>query len=80
MTIGRHSYNKEYDEMTPTQKKNKRVDELKNKWAAINCIPLIRIWEHDINNNPAKVMNMLKEHIRIQTKKIQINEKKRMRH
>lgn len=80
MTIGRHSYNKEYDEMTPTQKKNKRVDELKNKWAAINCIPLIRIWEHDINNHPAKVMDMLKEHIRIQTKKIQINEKKRMRH
>ena len=79
-TIGRHGYNKDYSEMTPTQKKNKRVDELKNKWAALNCIQLIRIWEHDINNNPSKVMEMLKKEISIQNKKILIKENKKKRH
>ena len=80
VTIGRHSYNKSYDDMTPTQKKNRRIDEVKNKWAALNCIPLIRIWEHDINHNPTKVMEMLKNEIRIQDKKILIRENKKKRH
>lgn len=58
-----HSYRLVYEEMSPMQKKNKRVDEQKNKWAAHHKIPLIRIWEHEINKEPKKVMSMLKEEI-----------------
>lgn len=58
-----HSYGLVYEQMSPMQKKNKRVDEQKNKWALHHKIPLIRIWEHDINKKPEKVMKMLKEEL-----------------
>jgi very-short-patch-repair endonuclease len=56
-----HSYGLIYEQMSPMQKKNKRVDEQKDKWAREHNINLIRIWEHDINKNPSKVLKMLKE-------------------
>ena len=74
-----HSYGKVYEEMNPMQKKNARVDEL-NKWAHSNGYKLIRIWEHDINENPQKVMKILKENIGIATEKMIINENKKKRH
>lgn len=43
------------------QKHNEYVDEVKDRWALMHGIPIIRIWEHDINDNPTKVMKMLKE-------------------
>lgn len=55
-----HSYGLVYEQMSPMQKKNRRVDEQKNHWCAINGIKLIRIWEHDINEHPESVMKMLK--------------------
>lgn len=58
-----HSYGLIYEQMSPMQKKNKRVDEQKDKWALHHKIPLIRIWEHDINKSPEKVMKMLKEEL-----------------
>ena len=58
-----HSYGLVYEEMNPMQKKSKRVDKDKDKWALTHKIPLIRIWEHDINNNPKKVMEMLEKEI-----------------
>ena len=75
-----HSYGKVYEEMTPTQKKNARVDKIKNEWALSRGIPIIRIWEHDINENPQKVMKILKENIGIATDKMIINENKKKRH
>ena len=68
------------DKLTPTQKKNKRVDEYKNKWALMHGIPILRIWEYDINNNPKKVMDILKKHISISTKKVLFLEEKKKRH
>lgn len=62
------------------QKRSHRVDEIKNQWAALHSIPLIRIWEHDINNNPTKVMKMLKEWIHVYTEKMIIDENKKKRH
>lgn len=56
-------------ELTPTQKKNKRVDKSKDKWAREHRIPLIRIWEYDINHNPQKVMNELYSEINYHTEK-----------
>lgn len=58
-----HAYGLIYEQMSPMQKKNKRVDKQKNHWCAVNCIKLIRIWEHDINEHPEKVMEMLKEEL-----------------
>jgi very-short-patch-repair endonuclease len=75
-----HSYGKVYEEMNPTQKKNARVDKIKNEWALAHGIPIIRIWEHDIRENPEKVMKILKENIGIATEKMIINENKKKRH
>lgn len=71
-----HSYGKVYEEMNPMQKKNARVDALKNKWAHSNGYKLIRIWEHDINENPKKVMKLLRDELDIIDKK----EDKKKRH
>ena len=51
-------------ELTPTQKKNKRVDRDKKKWADEHRIPIIYIWEKDVNENPKKVMDELKRDIK----------------
>lgn len=49
------------NKLSPMQKKNKRVDEHKNEWALLHGIPIMRIWEYDIRNNPSGVMKMLKD-------------------
>ena len=69
-----------YEEMTPTQKRNARVDKIKNEWALSHGIPIIRIWEHDINNNPQKVMQILRDSIGFATEKMRIDENKKKRH
>lgn len=53
------------DALTPTQKKDMKVDEMKNKWALLHGIPIYRIWEDDIRNKPNDVMKKLKEIIKI---------------
>lgn len=75
-----HSKDILYEDMTPTQKRNRRVDELKDRWAALNCIPLIRIWEDDINKHPESVMNMLKERLGLRRAEIKREEWKKHRH
>ena len=75
-----HSYNVEYENMTPTQKRNKRVDEAKDKWAVFHGIPVLRIWEHDINKNPTKVMQILKEKLSVCSDKVKLEEEKKKRH
>ena len=56
-----HSYGLQYEEKNPMQKHNAYVDRIKDEWALMHGIPIIRIWEHDIRDNPSKVMNMLVE-------------------
>ena len=75
-----HGYGKVYEEKSPMQKKNERVDNIKNEWAGMHGIPLIRIWEHDINNNPEKVTKMLTERLDIITEEMKIKENKKKRH
>ena len=48
-------------EMNNIQKKNKKVDEIKNNWCIEHHIPLIRFWEYDINNDGSSVLNKLKK-------------------
>lgn len=47
--------------LNPMQKHNKFVDGLKNEWCEKHHIPLLRIWEYDIHNNPLQVMKSIKE-------------------
>ena len=68
------------EDMNPMQKKNKRVDELKNKWALLHGIPIYRIWEIDIRKNPEKVMEELKEILHKQKKENKIKKEKNKRH
>ena len=68
------------EEMSPMQKKNKRVDEIKNKWALMHGIPLIRIWEKDIRDNPKMVMDYLKERLYIENTKQELKTDKNKRH
>ena len=75
-----HSYGLIYEEMNPMQKRNARVDEIKNEWAALHGYPLIRIWEHDINENPEKVLDMLRERLGVEKEKLIIKENKKKRH
>lgn len=75
-----HSYGKVYEEMTPTQKRNARVDKIKNEWALSHGIPIIRIWEHDINENPEKVFKILNEALGVASEKMIIKENKKKRH
>lgn len=75
-----HAYNKMYEQMSPMQKRNHRVDEVKNKWAAEHCFVLLRIWEHEINDTPAKVMEVLERELDNGSEKKRIRENKRKRH
>jgi very-short-patch-repair endonuclease len=67
-------------EMNPMQKHNKRVDKHKDEWALMHGIPLIRIWEKDIRENPNQVMEMLKKRLYIQDKKVEVRINKNKRH
>ena len=75
-----HSYGLVYEEMTPTQKRNHRVDKEKDEWALAHGIPIIRIWEHDINKNPSKVIEMLKDKVGIYREKYNKEKEKKKRH
>lgn len=68
------------EEMSPMQKRNKRVDEYKDKWALMHGIPLIRIWEKDIKENPKMVMEELKKRLYIQDEKIKVKKNNSKRH
>ena len=70
----------EEGKMTPMHKHNIRVDEYKNKWALAHGIPIIRIWEKDINESPAKVLEALKNRLGLEKKKVILTEKKNKRH
>lgn len=73
-----HGYGLVHEEKSPMQKHNEWVDKVKDQWAAEHGIPLIRIWEHDINENPGKVMNILVKRIDTARKaKDKENEKKK---
>ena len=61
------------------QKHNKMVDNIKDKWARLHGVPLIRIWEYDIRHNPKKVLEELKKYIHIEEQKEKVKPKRVMR-
>lgn len=68
------------DKLTPMHKHNIRVDEYKNKWALSHGIPILRIWEKDINDAPAKVLEALRIRLGVEKNKAILAEKKNKRH
>lgn len=75
-----HGYGLVREEKSPMQKKNERVDRIKDEWAYAHCIPILRFWEHDINQNPKKVMSELKKSIGICEEKQKKKEEMQKRH
>lgn len=69
-----------YEEMSPMQKKNHRVDKEKDHWCLINSIVLIRITEEEINKHPESVMRMLKERLYYEKGKEDKKKEKNSRH
>lgn len=51
----------EESKLNNMQKQNKIIDEYKNDWCRVLHIPILRVWEYDIMNNPKLVMEMVKE-------------------
>lgn len=51
----------EESKLNNMQKQNKIIDEYKNEWCRVHHIPILRVWEYDIMNNPKLVMDMVKE-------------------
>lgn len=49
----------EEEDLNKVQRKSKRVDEYKAKWALEHGIPVYYIWEKDIKENPKKVMDYI---------------------
>lgn len=75
-----HGYGLVHEEKSPMQKHNEWVDKVKDQWAAEHGIPLIRIWEHDINDKPSEVLKLLKKRIGAETKKQDKKNDKAKRH
>ncbi|MBP5723036.1 MAG: hypothetical protein J6X18_05620 [Bacteroidales bacterium] len=48
-------------EMNLMQKRNKVIDEYKDDWCRVHHIPILRVWEYDIYNNPKLVMKQIKD-------------------
>lgn len=62
------------------QKRNKRVDAYKEKWALMHGIPIMRIWEKDIRENPKKVMSELKKRLYMEEEKVTLKKEMGKRH
>lgn len=77
-----HGNPKLYEEkdLNKTQKWSKKVDEMKNKWCSRNGVPLIRIWEKDINEHPEDVLTFLKEKLGLLKEKKERDDKFNKRH
>ena len=68
------------DKITPMHKHNKFIDGLKDQWAALHGVPLLRIWEYDIIHNPKMVQKEIEKYIKSGKKKNQIKENKKKPH
>lgn len=68
------------NKLSPMQKHNKFVDKLKDQWAALHGVPLLRIWEYDIRHNPKQVLEEIKKYIKEGKRKKEIKESKKKPH
>ena len=69
-----------HEEKNRMQKHAEWVDKQKDIWAIEHGIPVIRIWENDINNNPQKVVEILRKKLAEYRKAYEKQLKKKQRH
>lgn len=55
--------------LSPMQQRNRAIDEVKDRWCALNGVPILRIWENDIRRNPEKVIKELSKYAQLSDKK-----------
>lgn len=75
-----HGYGKLHEEKNKMQKHSEWVDRQKDTWALAHGIPIIRFWEHDINDNPAYVKKVLLERVGKYREKYEKELEKKKRH
>ena len=75
-----HGYGLLHEEKNRTQKHSEWVDKEKDRWALEHGIPIIRFWEHDINNNPDYVKKVLLEKVGKYRKNYEKELEKKKRH
>lgn len=56
-----HGNTDKFKKLNRMQMKAHVVDDIKNKWARIHGLKIIRIWESDIRGNVPKVLQILRE-------------------
>ena len=62
-------------ELNEMQKKNKVIDEYKDDWCRVHHIPILRVWEYDIYNNPRFVMKQIKDALN----RLEVSDRKKIR-
>lgn len=75
-----HGYGLLHEEKNRIQKHAEWVDKQKDLWAAEHGIPVLRIWEHEINKTPEKVMELLKSRLVFYKDKEEKKNNKKKRH
>lgn len=70
----------EEKDLNKVQKRTRRIDEYKEKWALAHGIPIYYIWEKDINEKPKFVMDYLKKILNIEQERQIRKENKKKRH
>lgn len=55
--------------LNPMQQRNRAIDEVKDRWCAMNGVPILRLWENDIRHNPDKVIEKLSRYARLSERK-----------
>ena len=68
------------DKIKPMHKRNMRIDKLKDEWALLHGIPIMRIWEKDIRENPKEVMKTLKDRLYLEDGIVKVEKEKNKRH
>lgn len=66
-------------ELTPVQKKSKKIDKIKYKWALEHKIPIYYFWEKDIIETPGEILKTVKEIIAKEQKHMLLQENKKKR-
>ena len=75
-----HGYGKLHEEKNKMQKHAEWVDKQKDMWALSHGIPILRFWEHDINENPSYVKKVLIERVGKYREKYEKELEKKKRH
>lgn len=70
----------EEEDLNRIQKRARRIDEYKEKWALTHGIPIYYFWEKDINERPQWVLDQLKDILNLDADRRRKKDNKKKRH